>query len=70
MGAPSNAWPALSGAGRAAPADTTARILNANHDIRKLLDYMGGQAGHRVPSVIISCLKSVEELTGDLLKNP
>lgn len=70
MGAPSNAWPALSGVGRVAPADTTARILNANHDVRKLLDHMNSQAGHRVPGAVISYLKNVEELTADLLKNP
>ena len=70
MAAPAKAWPPLSGAGRVAPADTTARILNANHDIHKLLDHMNSQAGHRVLGVVISCLKSVKELTSDLLKNP
>ncbi|KAJ6084342.1 hypothetical protein N7486_011142 [Penicillium sp. IBT 16267x] len=70
MVAPANAWPSLSGAGRAAPADTTARIMNAHHDVQKLLEHMNSQAGHRVPSPVISYLKTVEELTGDLLKNP
>jgi hypothetical protein len=71
MVAPASAWPALSGAsGRDAPADTTARILNANHDVRKLLDHMNSQAGHRVPDVVLSYLQSFEELTADLLKNP
>lgn len=70
MVAPANVWPTLSGAGRAAPADTTARIMNAHHDVQKLLGHMSSQAGHRVPSAVISYLKSVEELTADLLKNP
>ncbi|KAJ5885197.1 hypothetical protein N7495_009707 [Penicillium taxi] len=64
MPVPATAWPTLSGgAGRTAPADTTARLLNANHDIKQLLSYIDKQAGHRVPT-------QIEELTGDLLKNP
>ncbi|KAJ5893064.1 hypothetical protein N7504_009755 [Penicillium tannophilum] len=69
MVASASVWPPLSGAGRA-PADTNARILNANHDVRKLLDHISSQTAHRVPSPVITYLKSFEELTADLLKNP
>ncbi|KAJ5642587.1 hypothetical protein N7490_006587 [Penicillium lividum] len=35
MPVPASAWPTLvSGTGRTAPADTTARLLNANHDTK------------------------------------
>lgn len=71
MPVPASAWLALSGGvGRTAPADTTARLLNANHDTKQLLSHINKHAGHRVPTQVLLYLRSIEELTGDLLKNP
>ncbi|KAJ5621794.1 hypothetical protein N7490_012297 [Penicillium lividum] len=71
MPVPASAWPTLvSGTGRTAPADTTARLLNATHDTKQLLSYIDKQNGHRVPTQVLQHLKLLEELTGDLLKNP
>ncbi|KAJ5935961.1 hypothetical protein N7454_005259 [Penicillium verhagenii] len=70
MGAPASAWPALSGANTAPPANTSARILNAHHDVRTLLAHINSQTGHKVPAPVSNYLKIVEELIGDLLQNP
>jgi hypothetical protein len=40
MVAPWDDWPPLSGGAEAEPRDFIERIMNANHDIKRLLDYI------------------------------
>lgn len=61
-----SAWPTLvSRKGRTAPADTTARVLNANRDSKQFVSYIEKQARHRMPTQVLQHLKLLKQLTGE-----
>ncbi|KAJ6032615.1 hypothetical protein N7540_003347 [Penicillium herquei] len=70
MSPPAAQWPALSGGQSTAPADTTRRLLNINHDVKSLLQHISDHNGLRVPSPVVQTLRNVEDLTTDLIRDP
>ena len=72
MVAPGSQWPALSGELRENSADQQTihdRVLAANHDAQQLLDHVD-KGGELVPAPVLECLKGIQELTADLMRNP
>lgn len=70
MVAPGSVWPPLSGARENSATNTNERILDANYDVRQLLNHISSNNSIKVPRPVLDYLKSVQELTADLIKNP
>jgi hypothetical protein len=70
MVAPGSQWPPLSGGREKSATNINERILDANYDVRQLLNYISSNNSVKVPRPVLEYLKSVQELTTDLIKNP
>lgn len=70
MVAPGSDWPPLSGGAEAEPRNFIERVMNANHDAKRLLDYIQGHTGIRVPPPVLQYVKNMQALTLELVKNP
>ncbi|OQD91341.1 hypothetical protein PENSOL_c055G01739, partial [Penicillium solitum] len=70
MVAPGSQWPPLSGARENSATNTNERILDANYDVRQLLNHISSNNSVKVPKPVLEYLKSIQELTADLIKNP
>jgi hypothetical protein len=70
MVAPGSDWPPLSGGAEAEPRNFTERIMNANHDAKRLLEHIQGHTAIRVPQPVLQYVKNMQTLTMDLVKNP
>ena len=70
MVVPGSQWPPLSGARENSAANTNERILDANYDVRQLLSHISSNASVKVPRPVLDYLKSIQELTADLIRNP
>lgn len=70
MVAPGSQWPPLSGARQNSATNTNERILDANYDVRQLLNHISSNNSVKVPKPVLEYLKSIQELTADLIKNP
>ncbi|KAK4861010.1 hypothetical protein LT330_010798 [Penicillium expansum] len=70
MVAPGSVWPPLSGGRENSATNTNERILDANYDVRQLLNHISGNNSIKVPRQVLDYLKSIQELTADLIKNP
>ncbi|OQD86893.1 hypothetical protein PENSOL_c083G05832 [Penicillium solitum] len=70
MVAPGSQWPPLSGGRENSVTNTNERILDANYDVRQLLNHISSNNSVKVPKPVLEYLKSIQELTADLIKNP
>ncbi|CAG8175405.1 unnamed protein product [Penicillium nalgiovense] len=70
MVAPGSQWPPLSGGRENSATNINERILDANYDVRQLLNHISSNNSVKVPRPVLEYLKSVQELTTDLIKNP
>ncbi|KAJ5428978.1 hypothetical protein N7491_005994 [Penicillium cf. griseofulvum] len=70
MVAPGSQWPPLSGGRENSARNINERILDANYDVRQLLNHISSNSSVKVPRPVLGYLKSVQELTTDLIKNP
>ena len=70
MVAPGSVWPPLSGARENSATNTNERILDANYDVRQLLNHISSNNSIKVPRPVLDYLKTIQELTADLIKNP
>ena len=70
MMAPGSQWPPLSGARENSATNTNKRILDANYDVHQLLSHISSNKSMKVPRLVLDYLKSIQELTADLIKNP
>ncbi|KAJ5212863.1 hypothetical protein N7449_000032 [Penicillium cf. viridicatum] len=70
MVAPGSQWPPLSGARESSATNINERILDANYDVRQLLNHISSNNSIKVPRPVLDYLKSIQELTADLIKNP
>ncbi|CAG8128391.1 unnamed protein product [Penicillium nalgiovense] len=70
MVAPGSQWPPLSGGRESSARNINERILDANYDVRQLLNHISSNSSVKVPRPVLEYLKSVQELTTDLIKNP
>ncbi|CAG8122318.1 unnamed protein product [Penicillium nalgiovense] len=70
MVAPGSQWPPLSGGRENSARNINERILDANYDVRQLLNHISSNNSVKVPRPVLEYLKSVQELTTDLIKNP
>ncbi|OQE11198.1 hypothetical protein PENFLA_c078G05909 [Penicillium flavigenum] len=70
MVAPGSQWPPLSGGRENSATNINERILDANYDVRQLLNHISSNNSVKVPRPVLEYLKSIQELTTDLIKNP
>ncbi|CAG8908412.1 unnamed protein product [Penicillium nalgiovense] len=70
MVAPGSQWPPLSGGRENSARNINERILDANYDVRQLLNHISSNNSVKVPRPVLEYLKSIQELTTDLIKNP
>ncbi|CAG8126494.1 unnamed protein product [Penicillium nalgiovense] len=70
MVAPGSQWPPLSGGREKSATNINERILDANYDVRQLLNHISSNNSVKVPRPVLEYLKSIQELTTDLIKNP
>lgn len=70
MVAPGSDWPPLSGGAEAEPRNINERIMNANHDAKRLLEHIQGHTGIKVPPPVLQYVKAMHALTMDLVRNP
>ncbi|CAG8092743.1 unnamed protein product [Penicillium nalgiovense] len=70
MVAPGSQWPPLSGGRENSARNINERILDANYDVRQLLNHISSNNFVKVPRPVLEYLKTVQELTTDLIKNP
>jgi hypothetical protein len=70
MVAPGSQWPPLSGGRENSTRNTNERILDANYNVRQLLNHICSNNSVKVPRLVLDYLKSIQELTADLIRNP
>ncbi|CAI7578813.1 unnamed protein product [Penicillium glandicola] len=70
MVAPGSQWPPLSGGRENSARNINERILDANYDVRQLLNHISSNNSVKVPRPVLEYLKSIQDLTADLIKNP
>lgn len=70
MVAPGGQWPLLSGGRENSASNINERILDANYDVRQLLDHISSNNSLKIPRPVLDFLKSIRELTADIIKNP
>jgi hypothetical protein len=68
--APGSQWPPLSGGRENSARNINERILDANYDVRQLLNHTSSNNSVKVPRSVLEYLKTVQELTTDLIMNP
>lgn len=69
MVAPGSAWPPLSGGRENSVTNINKRILDANYNVRQLLNHISSNSSIKVPRPVPDYLKSIQELTADLIQN-
>ena len=70
MVAPGSQWPPLSGGRENSASNINERILDANYDVRQLLMHISSNNSVKIPRPVLDFLKSTQDLTADLIKNP
>jgi hypothetical protein len=70
MVVPGSQLPPLSGGRENSASNINERILDANHDVRQLLMHISSNNTVKIPRPVFDFLKSTQDLTSDLIKNP
>ncbi|CAG8410143.1 unnamed protein product [Penicillium salamii] len=70
MVVPGSQWPPLSGGREDSASNINERILDANYDVRQLLTHISSNNSVKIPKPVLEFLKSTQDLTSDLIKNP
>jgi hypothetical protein len=70
MVVPGSQWPPLSGGRQNSASNINERILDSNYDVRQLLIHISSNNSVKIPKLVLDFLKSTQDLTSDLIKNP